>query len=130
MLDGRRDDVVALAQTRERDSGDGEVVGLAAARREHGPFGVAPSSAATSRRARATAPAAVAPSSCPLEGFPKSRSRYGRITASTSGGDRRRGVVVQVDQLRGRCGFVARMVEPIAPYLAAFRRVSVNRERA
>jgi hypothetical protein len=29
-----------------------------------------------------------------------------------------------------RCGLMARMVEPIAPYLAALRRVSSNAERA
>jgi hypothetical protein len=59
VLDGRGDDVVALAEAGERDARDREVVGLA--------------------------PAAVAPSACALEGFPKSRSRYWRIDSSTAG---------------------------------------------
>jgi hypothetical protein len=39
VFDGGGHDVVALAEARERDAGDGEVVGLAAACREHDAFG-------------------------------------------------------------------------------------------
>jgi hypothetical protein len=84
VLDGRGDDVVALAQSRERDPRYREVVRLAPARREDDPSGSPQSSAATSDRACATAAAAVAPCACALEGFPKWRSRYGRIASSTS----------------------------------------------
>jgi hypothetical protein len=118
--------VVALAESDERDANDRQVVGFTAAGGEHDVVRLAPEQGGDlhSRGADGLAGgvAVRVPAGWVAEVLLEVRA-HGR---ERGGRDRRRRVVVEVDQGR----FVARMVEPMAPYFAALRRVSANVERA
>jgi hypothetical protein len=128
VLDRRDDQLIALAEARERSSLDREVVGLAAARGEDDVGAIAAEQRGDLRprlldrvlRRRAVRVRARRVAELPLE---VRAHRFEHLAR-----DRRRGVVVEVDQRPA--GLVARIVDPMAPYLAALRRVSSKAERA